>query len=93
VWALTLNVTAPLLHPVSHSLMQLYIATRAYSPTLELYRTLRTGPSQHAHTHTDVQVYTCSPQPVPLFVRACVTPAGAHMCRWLNHPAYARPRL
>ena len=43
VWALTLDKTTPLLHQLSHSLMHLYLAIRAYSPTLEVHRSLRKG--------------------------------------------------
>ena len=45
VWALTLAQTSSLLHPLSHSLMHLYLGIRAYSPTLELHRSLRKGPA------------------------------------------------
>ena len=45
VWAQTLNQTSPLLHPLSHSLLHLYLSLRSYSPTLELHRSLRKGPA------------------------------------------------
>jgi UDP-glucose:glycoprotein glucosyltransferase len=43
VWALTLNETAGLLHPLSQSMLHLYLSLRAYSPTLEMHRSLRKG--------------------------------------------------
>lgn len=43
VWALTLNQTTPLLHPLSQSMLHLYLSIRAYSPTLEMHRSLRKG--------------------------------------------------
>ena len=41
VWALTLNETAGLLHPLSQSMLHLFLSLRAYSPTLEMHRSLR----------------------------------------------------
>lgn len=46
IWALTLERATPLIHQLSHSLLQLYLAMRIYAPTMEVHRSLRRGASR-----------------------------------------------
>ena len=56
VWALTLNETAGLLHPLSQNMLHLYLSLRAYSPALEMHRSLRKGKAFRAAVATAAAV-------------------------------------